>query len=61
MVRVPQKQDRAGRAGTEGAGKAATQRPAESLMLLKNVIEHRCPDLVVPQHRTVPIEEKRKG
>ena len=30
---------------------SATNRPRESVMLDEDVIEHRCPDLVVPQQR----------
>ena len=36
---------------------SATHLPAESRMLLKDVIEHRVPDLVVAPHRTTAIEE----
>ena len=35
---------------------SATKRPAESRMLLEDVIRHGCPDLVVPQHRTAAID-----
>ena len=40
---------------------SATKRPAESRMLLSDVMEHRVPDLLVAQHRTAAIEEAEHG
>ena len=35
---------------------SATHRPRESVMLDDDVIEHRCPDLVVPQQRVETVD-----
>ena len=36
---------------------SATSLPRESRMLLDDVIEHRCPDFEVPQHRAGAAKE----
>ena len=40
---------------------SATKRPAESRMLLREVIEHCRPEFVVPQHRMQAIQKKGRG